>query len=167
VPTIRLSIGFHGTDIAVQDAMGVRIGIPRQQFRCLIEVPGHLLPQDAITGAPLIVFPEIIWSRFQPGTDFEFLPFVGANPPTARVAGWQFSYRIARFQVPLAMLDAGLTTRVPRPDVIAQFATGNPTGWRSTPPVIIGLWGGLLEGGRIGIDRDPQTSRTVGEWIYP
>jgi hypothetical protein len=168
VPTIRLSVGTHGADIPVQQPGGGIIDIPRSQFRCLIELPGHLLPQDAIidTGAPLIIFPELIWSRFQVGADYDFLPFVGTNPPTARVGNWQFTYQIARFRVPLAVMDAGLTTRVPRPGVIAQFATGNPTGLRSLP-VVVGLWGGILEGGRIGIDRNAQTNRARGELTYP
>lgn len=83
------------------------------------------------------------------------------------MAGWQFDFHIARFLVPLALLDSGLTTRVPRAGVVAKFAVGDPPGWRSLPPVLLGLWGGLLEGGRIGIDRDPHTSRATGELVLP
>jgi hypothetical protein len=132
-------------------------------------VPGFPLPQDTIidTGAPLTIFPERIWSQFQPGIDYDFLPFVGAPPAMARVLGWQFTFRIARFRVPLGLMDAGLTTRIARLDVIAQFATGDPAGWRSIPPIFVGLWGGLLEGGRLGINRIAATNQLAGELIYP
>jgi hypothetical protein len=33
--------------------------------------------------------------------------------------------------------------------------------------VIVGIWGGLLEGGLIGIDRSLGTNRIAGELIYP
>jgi hypothetical protein len=169
VPTLPLCDYHLGHDVPVSGPTGGAVNIPLTQFRCLVEVPGYLFPQDAIidTGAPLIVFPESIWNRFQPGVDFDFLPFAGASSPPARVAGWTFTYQFARFRGPLALLDTGLTTRVPRPDVIAQFATGDPPGWRSSPPILIGVWGGLLEGGRLGIDRDPQTARATGELLYP
>jgi hypothetical protein len=169
VPTIPLAVGSHGSDITVDDLTGGILDIPRLRFHCLIEVPGFLLPREALidTGAPLTIFPEKIWSKFQFGTDYDILPLVGAPAAPARVLGWQFTYQIARFRVPLALLDAALTIRVPRPDVIAQFATGNPTGWRSIPPIFIGLWGGLLEGGRLGIDRVSSTNRLAGELVYP
>ena len=144
MPTLQLYDEHIGPDIAVHDPAGGALNIPLTRFRCLLEVPGFRLPRDAIidTGAPLIVFPKKVWSRFQPGVDFDFLPFVGANPSPARVAGWQFNYQFARFRVPLTLLDTGLTTRVPRPNVIAQFADSDPSGWQSIPPVVIGLWGG-------------------------
>ncbi len=169
MPTIPLAVGSHGRDIIVDDLAGGTLAVPCVQFRCLLEVPGFLLPRDAIidTGAPLTIFPQKVWFQFRAGIDFDFLPFVGSNPPAARIAGWQFTFQIARFRVPLALLDAGLSTRVPRPGVIAQFAIGDPPGWRSLPPVLVGLWGGLLEDGRLGIARSAGPPRVTGELIYP
>jgi hypothetical protein len=51
--------------------------------------------------------------------------------------------------------------------VIAQFAIGARPNARGTPPVLIGLWGGLLEGAHIGIERDPHTGRARGELLVP
>ena len=84
------------------------------------------------------------------------------------MVGWQFSFQMARFLVPVSLLD--YTTEVLRPDVIAAFTAGNPPvapGVKGLPEVIIGLWGGLLEGGKIGIERDTATGRVIGEITYP
>lgn len=169
MPTLPLRDYRLGPDLLVSDGASGTLRVPRTRLHCLLEVPGWLLPCEAVidTGAPLCIFPESVWLHFQPGLDYELLPFVGANPPAVRIASWQFTFRLARFLVPLALCDVGLTTRVERPNVIAQFANGDPPGWRSTPPVVIGLWGGLLEGGRIGIDRDPHTGRATGELVFP
>lgn len=171
MPVVPLSAGSHGPDVRVSDPAGGVINIPRPQFRCLLELPRHLLPQDGIidTGAPLIIFPEIIWRRFHLGTDYEFLPFVGPTVPPGRVAGWQFTFEFARFLVPLAVTDAGLTVRVERPTVIAAFAAGDPPapqGRRALPPVIIGLWGGILDRGKVTVAPTP-TSGVAGELHYP
>ena len=168
MPTIPLRDYHLGPDLRVSDSAGGTLGIPRTRLQCLLEVPGFAIPRDAVidTGAPLIIFPERVWGQFQEGTDYELLPFVVA-PPRARVLAWQFDYHVARLLVPLALLDVRLTTRVERVGVVAQFAIGDPPGWRSTPPVVVGLWGGLLEGGRIGIGRDPQTGRATGELAFP
>jgi hypothetical protein len=134
-------------------------------------MPGFLLPRDAIidTGAPLIIFPAAIWGRFQPGLDYEFLPFAGPTPAPGRVGGWQFGFQIARFLVPLAVMDTGLSTRIDRPGVSAAFASSDPPaplGRKALPPVIVGLWGGILEDGRIGVARDPARG-VSGEIQYP
>ena len=130
-----------------------------------------MLPQDAVidTGSPLIIFPAVIWSRFQLGIDYEFLPFAGPNPLPGRVGSWQFSFQIARFLAPIAVMDTGLSVRIARSDVIAAFASGDPPappGRKALPPVIVGLWGGILEDGRIGITRNP-TRGVSGEIQYP
>jgi hypothetical protein len=73
--------------------------------------------------------------------DFEWCPFEpGIVVPAGRTAGWQFTFRMARFLTPLALMD--FATEVERADVIAAFATGNPPAHlakKAPPPVIIGL----------------------------
>src|SRR5438067_10910209 len=145
--------------------------VPRVQLRCLLRVPGTPIPRDAIldTGAPLTCFPERIWQPFREGVDFEWCPFApGVQPPAGQMAGWRFTFRMARFLVPLALMD--YSTEVERPDVFAAFATGDPPAHRATnapPPVIIGLWGGLLEGSRLAIGRDPATGQVTGALEFP
>jgi hypothetical protein len=110
-----------------------------------------------------------LWTRLRPGIDFEWLPFAaGFHPPIGRTAGWQFSFEMARFLVPLGLMD--YSTRVDRPDVIAQFAANDPPappGRKSLPPILLGLWGGALEGGRILVDRDPATGSVRGALEFP
>jgi hypothetical protein len=128
-----------------------------------------MLPQDALidTGAPLTCFPEKVWSSFLAGTDFEWLSFpAGTPPPIGVMSNWQYTFQLARFLVPLTLLD--YVTAVDRPDVIAAFAAGNPqTTGKGLPPVIVGLWGGVLEGGRLRIDRNPASGQVTGELDFP
>jgi hypothetical protein len=54
--------------------------------------------------------------------------------------------------------------------VIAQFADGKPParpGVKAVPPIYVGVWGGLLEGGQPRIDRNPATDGVTGELAFP
>jgi hypothetical protein len=57
-------------------------------------------------------------------------------------------------------------TEVERADVIAQFADSDRPG-RTTPLVIVGLWGGLLEGAAVRVTRDPATGSVIGALELP
>jgi hypothetical protein len=60
-------------------------------------------------------------------------------------------------------------TEVQMANVIAAFADTDPPAPRTRltpPPIIIGLWGGLLEGGRIALDRT-VTGQVSGELLLP
>jgi hypothetical protein len=84
------------------------------------------------------------------------------------MATWQYTFQLVRFLAPVVLMD--YVTTVHRPDVIAAFAAGNPRvrpGQQSLPPVYIGLWGGLLEGGRLAIGRDPVGGQVTGELEFP
>jgi hypothetical protein len=170
MPTVRLSTVPRGRPFTVVPRPG-RLLIPRVQLRCLIRVPNVLLPRDGVidTGAPLTHFPQAIWTAFREGIDFEWLPFPsGGQPPTGQVVNWRFTYRMARFLVPLTLMD--YTTQIDRPSVVAQFADTDPpspAGQRALPAIIFGLWGGALEGGRIAIDRDPVTGSVTGSVEFP
>jgi hypothetical protein len=136
----------------------------------MMRLPGVPGIQEAVvdTGAPLTIIPYSLVKRLREGTDFEWLPLTaGARPRFGRVLGWQFSFQVARFLLPLTLTD--YTTRIDRAGVIAQFATTDPPAarGRSTHPIILGLWGGVLEGGRVAIDCDPATSSVVGAIEFP
>lgn len=168
MPTIRLAVSFVGPMMPVTLPVGGRLDVPRARFHCLVQVPQALMPFDAVidTGAPLSCFPNAVWRQFVEGVDYEWLPFAGGTPPSGRVVGWLFNFRMARFLRPLAMMD--YTTALDRPNVIAQFADSDPPRRANAPPVlIIGLWGGILEGGRIVIDRDPRSGHVTGSLEFP
>jgi hypothetical protein len=165
VPTIRLVSYSLGPDLPVVSPTAGTIPVPRIRFRCLARIPQFLMPLDAVvdTGSPLTCFPESVCTRFTEGTHFEWLPFAaGVRPPLGLAPGWQFTFRMARFLVPVTLMD--YSTEWDRPDVIAQFADGDPPGQRgqALPWFIIGLWGGLLEGGRLAIGRGANGQITGG-----
>jgi hypothetical protein len=129
-----------------------------------------MMPRDGIidTGSPLSWFPEGVWSQFQDGRDFEWLPFsAGYTPPRGQTAGWTFTFRMARLLQPLSLFDT--QSELIRDGVIVQFADGNPPskpGNKQPPRAIIGLWGGALEGTSIHISTDAATGHVIGtlEW---
>ncbi len=169
VPTVRLSVQHLRPAMMLTPPVGATIDVPSVQFRCLVRLPNFILPQDAIvdTGAPHIIFPLALWTRFREGIDFEWLPFSpGVQSPVAQLTRWQFSFQMARFLAPLALMD--YTTEIELPDVIAAFAHTDPPApltRRAPPPIIIGLWGGVLEGGRIAVERTPA-GRVSGELAF-
>ncbi len=168
MPVITLTTLDRPLPAPVFDPRGMRITIPRPRFHCLVQLPGSLLPQDGIidTGAPLTCLPERLWSGLAEGRDFEWLPFApGTPPPTGVMPNWTYTFRVARFLMPVALMD--YVTAIDRPDVIAAFATGNPPQQsRALPPIIIGLWGGLLEGGKIAVSRT-ATGQVEGALEFP
>lgn len=168
VPTIGLSSISQGA-LPLSLPTGGTLRVPRARFHCLARLPRFVMPRDGIidTGAPLSCFPFSIWDRFQEGTDFEWLPFEpGFQSPISVMAGWRYTFRMARFLVPLTLMD--YSTAIDRSGVIAQFADGDPPTRRgqSLPLFFIGLWGGLLEGGRIAIGRTAG-GPLVGEVEFP
>lgn len=170
MPNLQLAVQTTGPALPVVLPPGRIVDVPRIQFRCLVRLPHFLMPQDGIidSGAPLTCFPKAIWDRFVEGTDFEWLPFApGTRPPPGRVGKWLFTFRMARFLVPLGLMD--YQTQVDRSEVIAQFADNDPPSdprKKAPPPVIIGLWGGLLEGGTLSIGRS-LTGQVTGELTFP
>lgn len=143
---------------------------PRVQFRCFLRLPNVLAPRDAVidTGAPFTIFPEEVWRPLRAGTDFEWLPFApGFAPPAARTPGWTFTYRFARFLLPVGLHDG--RTELHRDGLIAQFADSNPlvsAGSQRLAVAVVGLWGGALEGTSVRVETDAATGRLAGalEW---
>jgi hypothetical protein len=169
MPIIKLTTFFPGPPMPVPSPSGT-LAIPRPQFRCWVRLPNTIMPRDGIidTGSPLSWFPERIWSQFMLGRDFEWLPFAaGYLPPRAQTAGWTFTFRMARMLQPLSLFDT--QSELIRDGAIVQFADGNPPtpqGSKQPPRVIIGLWGGVLEGTSLHMSSDATTGHTVGrlEW---
>jgi hypothetical protein len=157
VPTLRLSVTNQGM-LPLALPAGGTLQVPRIRFHCLARLPQFTMPRDGIidTGAPLSCFPFSLWGRFHLGTDYEWLPFEpGFTPPVGQMVGWRYTFRMARFLVPIGLMD--LTTEATRSEVIAQFADNDPPAraGRSLPQFVIGLWGGLLEGGKVAVVRTP------------
>ena len=158
MPTIRLS-AVQLTPLPLVLPNGGTRDVPRLRFHCLVRLPQHLLPRDGIidTGAPHSCFPFSIWNSFRLGTDYEWLPFEpGFVPPAGQMIGWRYTFRMARFLVPLSLMD--YVTEVERPNVIAAFANSDPPAPASRlalPPIVIGLWGGLLEESKFTLTRLP------------
>ncbi|MBA4065174.1 MAG: hypothetical protein C0501_15955 [Isosphaera sp.] len=167
MPVIRLAVRYL-TDLAPHDPSGNPVPVPRPQLRCLVKLPGALLPQDGVidTGAPLTTVPEDLWRPLQAGTDYEWLIFPPGTPtPVGVMAHWRYTFRLARFLAPVTLID--YATAVDRPGVVAAFADSNPpAAGRGLPPVVVGLWGGLLEGGAVAVDRTPG-GRVAGELRFP
>ena len=171
MPTIRLTVQNQRPVAPVVLPAGGTLNIPTVQYRCLLRLPAFPLPRDAVidTGAPLVYFPQQVWSGLREGIDFEWLPFAaGTVSPVAQIARWQFTYQFARFLVPVGVMD--YTTEFERPEVVAAFASGDPPApstRKALSPIIIGLWGGVLEGGRIAVGRDPLSGHVTGSLEFP
>jgi hypothetical protein len=167
MPAIRLKTHTAGVSLPVAGTAGVPL-IPLFQFRVLVRLPTPVATYDGIvdTGSPLTWLPEAIWSQLDPGSDYEWLPFPGSyHPPTARTAGWDFTFRLARLLTPLTLLDSATTHD--RTGAIVQFAEGDPPAYLTSnrpPRLVIGLWGGVLEGSSLRIDPDPATGSVAG-WL--
>jgi hypothetical protein len=135
-----------------------------------VRVPGLLFPRDGIIdpGSPFTWVPQEIWRHLQPGVDFEELPFeAGYTPPRGQTAGWNFTFRFARLLQPLTLYDPSI--ELERHGVIVQLANGNPPvppGSQRPAVVVIGLWGGLLEGTSLRFGADPTSGQLAGtlEW---
>lgn len=170
MPEIRLSTPAVWATLPVRNANGVRLSLPRAQFRCLVRLPNLTMPRDGIidTGSPFTWMPEAIWQHFRPGIDFEELPFEpGYTVPRGQTAGWNFTFRFVRMLQPIGLYD--FQTELTRDNAIVQFTDGNPPSLaRSNAPavVVIGLWGGLLEGTSLRIATDAATGHVAGalEW---
>jgi hypothetical protein len=170
MPTLQLRVNNWNSPIPVVDPGGAVIPIELPRLICSVGLPGLLIPRNGIidVGSPLTIVPQDIWTGLREGTDFEWLPFApGTVPPPATILGRTFTYRIARFLGPVDLMDPA--TLIARPNVIAQFASGNPASkpTQVAPLIVIGLSGGVLEGGRLHIDRDPTTGRLTGELAFP
>jgi hypothetical protein len=172
MPTLPLTVFQTAAPLRVDEPTGTPLAVPLSQLRCLAQLPGVFLPRDAIidTGSPLSWMPERVWNRMSEGTDYEVLPWSkGFVPPPGRTAGWNFTYRIARLLRPLTLFVLNANTTLVRDQVVVQLADGNPPAFaRSNNPLhmVVGLWGGVLEGTALRVGTAAAGGHTVGalEW---
>lgn len=165
MPQIPLTSYSPGQPMPVVEPTGQRLLIPRLQFRVLVRLPGAFFPRDGIidTGSPFTWFPEAIWNQFRPGVDFEELPFeAGYIAPRGQTAGWTFTFRMVRMLRPVVLFDLHTRTELTRDRLVVQFANGNPPSNKSLPRIVLGLWGGVLEGTNLRLALDPRTGHTIG-----
>lgn len=169
MPVVHLTtFGTHLT-LPVREPGGRLRLLPRTQFRCWLRLPNVIYPRDAIidTGSPFTWLPQDVWEKLQPA-DYEILAFpTGYAPPRAQTAGWSFTFRFARFLQPIGLHDGA--TELTRDGVIVQLADGNPPvppGSQRPAVVVVGLWGGVLEGTALRTSADATRGHTVGvlEW---
>jgi hypothetical protein len=126
----------------------------RQNFPALLD-----------TGAPLTVFPRHAWEAFEDQITWLRLnpDEVAARPPdqrtpTTSVFGSRFPYRLGRVWIGAFDREGRLLPAVP---VIAQFRDDVVQPGQPLPLLLLGLWGGILEGRRLerhhSLERDdPQ-----------
>ena len=166
MPTIRLSTVETAPPMPVVAPTG-RLLVPRLQFRCLVRLPNSFLPRDGIidTGSPLTWFPEAVWGKLRPGIDFEELPFEpGYVPPRGQTAGWMFTFRMVRMLQPVVLFDLATSAELSRDGITVQFVDGNPPLPANRPArIVIGLWGGVLEGTSLRTATDHATGHARGE----
>ncbi len=92
------------------------------------------------TGAPLTVIPKRFWQRFS--SEITRLQVVSGPPLIARVGGRQFSYFYGR--VWMSAFDL-FGRRLPAVPVLAQFREDDIPPGEPQPPILLGVWGGILD----------------------
>src|SRR5215218_10385557 len=118
MPQLRL-FSYSLGGIPVIPPTTAPLTLPLVQFRCLVQLPGQMMPRDGIidTGAPCSWFPESVWKTLRRGVDYEWLPFPGGyQPPQGVTAGWAYQFRMARMLRPLVLTDLSVTFA--RPGVV-------------------------------------------------
>ncbi len=120
------------------------------------------------TGAPLSVFPKHQWQRF--ASEIVRLPFVGERTPVGRVGGREFSYFLGRVWV--SCTDP-FERHLPAVPVLAQFREDDIPAGEPLPPILLGLYGGILEGRTLPrrptaerYDPDIPTLESFGQWWH-
>jgi hypothetical protein len=131
--------------------------VPLRRLTCYLRVP--LVPgaQRAVidTGAALSYFPHQVWAndfRWREGRDFDTLPVAGNPPLVGQTLGFRYSFRLVRLRVPVTLAGRDLTApRLQVDSLVTQLAEpGGP------PVVLLGLWGGVLDGRRLAFATAPD-----------
>ncbi|HKB03328.1 MAG TPA: hypothetical protein VKD90_13980, partial [Gemmataceae bacterium] len=112
-------------------------------------VAGRAIRAWVDTGAPITVFPELVWRAFQSDVTLFQRPR-GAPVRNVHIAGQTHPYRLGRVSMGVLdpdvvaddRLDPTLASLAPRP-VVAQFLFDRGT---YTDLPLIGLWGSVTDG---------------------
>jgi hypothetical protein len=123
-----------------------------KRLKSLVLVGSSSTPRDGLmdTGSPLTIFPERIWKNHR--QEIEWF----TTPPSSTLKSWWSSISgVTGGAVPcelgrisLTVIDLSGNTLRPIP-VVAKFAQDNGL---LPNRVILGLWGGILEGRRLMLD---------------
>jgi hypothetical protein len=181
VPVIRIpttNVAEGGRLIRFRDEQGRERTVPLLRLHLDVLVgrdptrnsPDERRPRRTIldTGAPLTIFPKDLWQSF--ADEIVRLPFVGEQGQIGRAGGRQFSYFLGRVWV-------GVTDpfdrRLPAVPVLAQFREDAIPAGEPLPPILLGLWGGILEGRQLTrwptaerYDSDMPTLESFGQWWH-
>jgi hypothetical protein len=118
------------------------------------------------TGSPLTVFPKWAWREF--ASQVVRLQLVGEQAPVGRAGGRQFRYFLGRVWV--GAFDP-FDRRLPAVPVLAQFREDDIPAGEPRPPILLGLWGGILDGRTLTrwptaerYDSDILTLESFGQW---
>jgi hypothetical protein len=150
VPLLRLlmSVSF-GKDPPV------RTPDERKQYRAILD-----------TGAPLTVIPKRIWQDFP--SEITRLQVVSGPRLVASVGGRQFPFFFGR--VWMSGFDP-FGHRLPAVPVLAQFREDEIPLTEPQAPILLGLWGGILDGRSLRrwptaerFDADLPTLESYGQW---
>lgn len=135
-----------------------------RRLTCLLRSAGGQGIWEAIIdpGSPLTLLPYSVWSEkfnWQPGIDYDELEVDNADTPlTGKVRGHTFSFKLARLRVPIELIGKDLTgPRIRVESLIVQLLDAGP------PYILIGLWGGALEGKRLSFNRLPQSDELAAK----
>jgi hypothetical protein len=139
-----------------------------RRLNCWLRMPPIPGTYGAVvdTGAPLSVFPHKLWSHqfhWHPGRDFEEISTAGVGSALrSQVLGHRYSCRLALLRVPVE--PAGLNLKSPRLRVNSLICLlAEPGG---SPAINLGLWGGVFEGRRLQVQRQPNSDDLAAqlEW---
>ena len=142
---------------------GIRIGKQRVPSA---GKPRRILNAILDTGAPLTIFPKPYWQEF--ASQIVRLPLVGNQPTIGRVGGRTFTYFLGRVWV--SAFDT-FGRELPPVPVVAQFREDDIPPGQQVPQILLGLWGGILEGRHLTrwptterYDPDIPTLESHGQW---
>jgi hypothetical protein len=152
VPLLRLSMG-----VAFGKDPPSRSPDERIQFPAVLN-----------TGAPLTVIPKYYWRDFP--SEISRLQIVSGPTPVASVGGRQFSYFFGR--VWMSGFDP-FGHRLSAVPVLAQFREDDIPPSEPQPPILLGLWDGILDGRSLRrwptaerFDADLPTLESYGQWWH-
>ncbi len=131
--------------------------LPLHEFRLTTRIrlgmpPGRGVPdrrsamKEAIvdTGAPISIFPRSVWLGFANEIEKLSLLGLGSESPVIALGGSRFPFRLGRIVITVYDGESRYLSATP---ILALFVD-EPLGSRP-PPVLLGLWRGVLEGRRL------------------